>query len=162
MLHLAPFASLQQFVQCLGSQSVLGLFLGNMQLQQDIDNALIFSRLLLYFPKQLQRVYGLYHRHVWGYVFHLVRLQMTDEMPRYVLGQRLVFLAQFLLMALAEDALPFFVCSLYELVGMILTNSHKAHTLWQISKHLSEISLDVVHQPSNSGLSSCCAFLAYS
>ena len=44
---------------------------------------------------------------------------MTDKMPLDILGQRLVLLTQFLLMALAEDTLSLGIGSLDLVVGMI-------------------------------------------
>ena len=56
---------------------------------------------------------------------------MTDEMPLDILGQLHVFLPQFLLVALAEDALSLLVGGKDIFIGVILGNCHKAYTLWQ-------------------------------
>ena len=56
---------------------------------------------------------------------------MADEMPLDILGQRLVFLPQFLLVTLTKDALALLIGSLIILVGVILGKCHKAYTLWQ-------------------------------
>ena len=80
---------------------------------------------------------------------------MADKMPLDVLRQRLVLLAQFLLVALAEDALTLGVGGLDILVRVILGNCHKANTLWQRIEHLVQVTFNVVvHQSSYSGLSS--------
>ena len=70
---------------------------------------------------------------------------MTDEMPLDILGQLLVFLAQFLLMTLAEDTLSFSISGLDIFVGMILANCHKADTLWQLAQHLMKMPFYIIH-----------------
>ena len=82
---------------------------------------------------------------------------MTDEVPDDVAGQRLMLELEFLLMALAEDALSLLVGGLYILIGVVFTDCHKAYALWQCVNHSVQVSLDVVHLYfSNSGLSSVC------
>ena len=56
---------------------------------------------------------------------------MTDKMPLNILRQRLVFLAQLLLVALAKRTLTLGVGSLNILVGMILADGHQTDALWQ-------------------------------
>ena len=64
---------------------------------------------------------------------------MTDEMPLNILGQRLVFLTQFLFVTLTENALSLLIGGLNILIGVILGNCHKAYTLWQCVKHLMKL-----------------------
>ena len=71
---------------------------------------------------------------------------MTDEMPPDIAGQRLDFLTQFLLVALAKNPLTFGIGSLDLFVGVILADGHQADTLWQVAQHLAEITFYVVHR----------------
>ena len=101
-----------------------------MQFQQHIDDTLLLGSLLVYLLEQFQRVNSLNHRHIRGDIFHLVGLQMSDEVPFDITGQRSMLLAQFLFVALTKDALTLLVGCLDIFVGVILRDSHKAHTLW--------------------------------
>ena len=64
-------------------------------------------------------------------VLHLVRLEVSDEVPLDVFRQRLVLLYQLLYMALTEDALPTIVCLLYHLDWMVLAHGHQPYAFGQ-------------------------------
>ena len=144
MLKLTPAAVSQQLPQGIGSQTVFGLLLGNVQFQQHVNGATAPRGLLVNLLQQLQRVNGFYHRNVRGNILHLVSLQVADEMPADVLGQRRHLVTKLLLVALAEDALTLSVGSLDILVRMVLADSHKAYTLRQIGQHQLQMFLYVV------------------
>ena len=145
MLQLAPLAISQQLATGIGRQAVLRLFLGNMQLQQHINHATALGGLLVNLAEQLQRIDSLDHSHIRHNVLHLVGLQMTDEVPLDVLRQRLVLLAQLLLVALPEEALSLFVGGHDVFVRMVLADSYQSDAGRQVGKHLVKISLYVVH-----------------
>ena len=125
-----------------------------MYLQEDINDASAFLCLFVNLFQQFKRIDCLYHGDIRSDILDFVGLQMTYEMPLDILRECLHLLAKFLFVALTEDALTFVISRLYILVRMILTNSHKADTLWQISKYVSQMTLNVViHHYSTSGLS---------
>ena len=75
------------------------------------------------------------HGHVWGYVLHLVGLQMTDEMPLHVARHLGDFALEFLHMALAKYALSCVICLAKCLNGMKLADSHECHAIGQVGFH---------------------------
>ena len=139
MLHLAPFTRIKEFTTGIERQAVLRCLLSNMQFEKHLDHPSALLCLTVNLPHELHRVNSLNHRHIRCNVFYLIRLQMTDEMPLDILGQRLVLLTQFLLVTLTEDALSLLIGGLYIFVGVILGNCHKAYTLWQCVKHLMKL-----------------------
>ena len=86
MTEFSPFATSQQLSQRVRRETVFRLFLSDVQLQQYVDNAPTLSSLLIDFLQQFQRVDSLNHRHVGCNIFHLIRLQMTNEVPLDILG----------------------------------------------------------------------------
>ena len=107
-----------------------------MEFEQDVDDAVVLRRLLVDLAEQLERIDRLHHRDIGRDIFHLVRLQVADEVPLDVLWQRLHLLAQLLLMALAKDPLSRLVGRQDVLVGMILADGHQLHPLGQMAEHL--------------------------
>ena len=76
------------------------------------------------------------HRHVGREVFHLVRLQMADEMPLHIARHFRDLPLQFLHVALAENPLSGIVSLAQLLDGMKLTHRHEPHTIRQRRQHL--------------------------
>ena len=107
-----------------------------MEFEQDVDDAVVLGRLLVDLAKQLGRIDRLHHRDIGRDIFHLVCLQVADEVPLDVLRQGLHLLSQLLLVALAEDALSRLVGRQNILVGMILADGHQLHPLGQMAEHL--------------------------
>ena len=70
--------------------------------------------------------------HVRHQLPHLVRLQMANEMPFYVLRQHGAFCGQLLHVALAEDALSGIVCLLNGLCRVEFGHSHELRALRQL------------------------------
>ena len=66
-------------------------------------------------------------------VLHLVRLQMANEMPFYVLWQSSLLANKFLHMALAEDPLSGIVSLLQFFLWMVFANSTKGYALLERS-----------------------------
>ena len=145
MLQLAPLAVGQQLPAVVERQTVLRGLLGNMQLQQHVDDPPALGGLLVNLLQQLQRVDGLHHIYIRCYILHLVRLQVTDEVPDDVLRQRLVLHLQLLLVALAEHPLALLVSGLDVFIGVILADGHQPDTLGQRVEHTVQVSLNVVH-----------------
>ena len=56
VLHLAPFSRLQQLATGLQGQSILRLLLGDMEFEQDVDDAVVLGRLLVDLAEQLGRI----------------------------------------------------------------------------------------------------------
>ena len=131
MRHIAPFALFEQLATGIECQSVFSFLFGNMEFEQHVNHAVVFSTLFLYFLEQFERIHRFYHRHIRSDIFHLVGLQMSDEMPLYIVGQHLHLLSELLLMAFAKHALSFFVGSLKILHGVVLADSHQTHSFGQ-------------------------------
>ena len=56
-----------------------------MEFEQDVDDAVVLRRLLVDLAKQLGRIDRLHHRDIGRDIFHLVCLQVADEVPLDVL-----------------------------------------------------------------------------
>ena len=83
-------------------------------------------------------------------------------MPDNVAGECLMLQLQFLFVTLTEDTLALSIGSLDVLIGMILAYSHQTDTLRERVKHPMQITFDVVHYCSYSGLSAGLSSLPYS
>ena len=131
ILVLLPSTALHEAKQLVGSEAVLRLFLSNMHLKKDGDDAPLTFRLLVNLLNQTLGIDGMDEADERCDVLDLVRLQVADEVPLNVLGQHLVLRNQFLHMALPEDALTAIVGFLNERGRMVLADSNKTDTLWQ-------------------------------
>ena len=136
MVKLAPLAFLQHLAAGVGRKAILRLLLGDMQFQQHVDNAIVLGGLLVDLLQELEAIHRIDHADVGRNVFHLISLQMTDEMPLNVVGQLGHLLAKLLLMALAKNALANGIGRLKILLGVILADGHKADTFGQVANHL--------------------------
>ena len=135
MLHLSPLAIGQQLTAGIEGESIFRGLLSDMQFQQHAHHPTGLGSLFLDFAQQLQRVHRLDHRDIGGDILHLVGLQMTDEMPLDIAGQRLHLAGQFLLVALAKDALALLVGRSNIFLGVELTDSHELHPLRERLTH---------------------------
>ena len=144
MRHLSPLARLQKFTASIDRKTRLGIFLGDMQFQQHLHHAVVLGSLLVNLLQELQAIHRLNHGDIRSNVLHLVGLQMTDEMPLDILRQGSHLLGEFLLMALAKDALPLGISRLNKLVGMKLADGYKANPCRQAAQHFMKISFYII------------------
>ena len=123
---LTPRAALHVGKEFVGQEAELCLFLGNVYLHQDGDDASKASGLLVDLAKQVVAIDGMNEADERGDVLHFVGLQVPNEVPFDVLGQGFVLLHHFLHMTFAEDALSCIVGFLYHLCWMILADGHES------------------------------------
>ena len=86
MLEQSPFARLDIIQQLGRRESELGLFLGNMQLEQAVDDTVVLLGLLIDLDQELVCINGMYQMNVTGDILDLVGLQMANEVPLNILG----------------------------------------------------------------------------
>ena len=77
----------------------------------------------------------MYHGYVWSHILDFICLQVADEMPFNIFGQRFIFLSHFLHFALAEDTLSGSVCFFNRLIGMKLGYGYQADTGWEVGQN---------------------------
>ena len=136
MIELSPFTGCQHFPAFVKAESKLGLFPGNVQLQQAVDSFFGFGSLLVHFGQQLVGVYAMNQRYVRNDIFYFVCLQMPDEMPFYVFGQTFVFGSHFLHLTFSEHTLAGTIRFFYRLVGVKFGNSHQPYLFRQFAQYL--------------------------
>ena len=110
MVERPPFAAFEHAAAVVERQPVLCVLLGNVKLEQHFYDTVVSLSLSVDFLQKLQRVHCLYHGNVRRDVLHLVCLQMSDEVPLYVLRQALCLNGKFLFAALSEHPLTCVVC----------------------------------------------------
>ena len=106
-----------------------------MYLQQNLDRAAAFGGLALDGFGQTRAVHRMDQRDERRDIFDLVGLQVADHMPLDILGQRLVFFAQLLRTALAEDAVSRVVGFAYRLHGVGLRHGDQRDVFGQRAAH---------------------------
>ena len=140
---------------------------GYMKFKKHIYSPVMLGRLLIDFLEQLRRVNRVNHWNIWRNIFHLVGLQMPNEMPLDVLREHIMLLRQFLLMAFAKHTLPCRVCRLDFISRMKLAHGNQRHAFRQSSLYGTQVgrNIYVLHHftssppCSYSGLSSTSGFL---
>ena len=116
-----------------------------MEFKEHIDHPAAPGSLTVDLTQQLHGVHGLYHRDVGHDVFHLIGLEVTDEMPLDVSGKLLVLDLQFLHMTLTEEALPLAVGRHDALHRVVFAHSHEPDTAGQTVEHLMQMANDRIH-----------------
>ena len=83
-----------------------GLFVGDVDFEQDLDRPAAFGGFALDGLGQPRAVDRMDQRDERGDILHLVGLEVADHVPFDILGQQVVFFTQFLWAALAENTVP--------------------------------------------------------
>ena len=125
--EVAPLARFKQGEAFLGSKSRLGGFGCHVEFEQAGDDAAATLALAVDFAQEFDAVHRVDERNEGRDVFHLVALEVADEVPRNVgeVGQFFALLHEFLHTALAKQALPSGVCFADGRRGMILGDGHQ-------------------------------------
>ena len=142
--HLAPLATIEQLSASIGSKSILCFLLGDVQFQQHVDHPVVLGGLFLYLLEELERIHCINHRYIWCDILHLVGLQMAYEMPFNVIRQFLHLAREFLLMALAENALPLLIGGIDIFGRMEFAHSHQSYTFRKTGFHLLQVTLYII------------------
>lgn len=129
-----------------------------MELEENIYNPVETERLFLHLTQKTYGIDSLYHGYVGCNILHLVGLEMAYEVPLYVGGKRWNLCLQFLLMALAKDALTIVIGHLYIGSWMVFAYGNEPYPLRQGVQNLKKIYLYIVH---GEGLFVCVARTLY-
>ena len=109
VLKFLEFGALQHFLALFERKPEFGFLVGDVELQQAGDDALVLDGGLVDLLEQRETVNAVNQRHIRGDVLDLVGLQMTDEVPFDVLGELRVFVTHLLSVVLTENALTVLV-----------------------------------------------------
>lgn len=90
-------------------QTELGRLKRDLELKQNVDHTIIVCGIMFDPVEQLNGVDRVDHGHEWGYVLHLVGLQMTDHMPFHIGREQGMLVLQFLDPVLSKYALSLVV-----------------------------------------------------
>ena len=126
-LQLLESALAEIFKQFFRQEAEFCLLAGHMHLHQHTCHHSGAHRLTVDALKQMLGVDTLYEGHTPHELTHLIGLQVADEVPLYVRGQRTAFLKQLLDPALAKFALSCGICLLYGFGRMKFGYRHKAY-----------------------------------
>ena len=134
MRQLLPRALVEEGESLIGREAELTFLLRHMQLEQTRDDAPTFLPLLVDFRQEVRRIGSMDERDVGRDVFHLVRLQMPDEVPFQggKFGELLVLALELLCVTLAKERLPRRKCLADGSRGVELRHGHQPHTLGQL------------------------------
>lgn len=105
ILQAAPFAIVKHCRAFVGCESEFCLFLCNVYLQQAWYPSPHLYPVPVDLFEQVLAVDAVDKVYEWCYIFDFVALEVTDEMPLYILGQHSVFYFKVLGLALAKLAL---------------------------------------------------------
>ena len=125
--EVAPLARFKQGKAFLGSKSRLGGFGCHVEFEQARNDAAAAGSLSVNLAQEFNAIYGVDERNEGRDVFHLVALEVADEVPRNVgeVGQFFALLHEFLHTAFAKCALPCCVGFTDGRRGMILGDGHQ-------------------------------------
>lgn len=84
---------------------MLGFFCAEVELQEDVDEAIVVNGPFLYGFKEVEGIYGLDKVNVWEDHLEFVGLKVAYEVPLHVLGHLGHLGGQFLGAVFAKDAL---------------------------------------------------------
>ena len=105
-------------------------FIGGVDFHQNILNAVASFSSLADFFAEIQIIDCVNEIDLFGYIFHLVRLQMTDEMPMYSsFSKSFVFFLQFLNVTFTKIYLTRVDCFFYQFYRKRFRNRNKLYAI---------------------------------